>query len=219
MVSVILLESNKLFLNQNSTSIVHMMWLNTIQISFAGPHVPSVFFNFESLLSEAKATDQEKKRKPVGSIFHEVEVAVIVHRMSGFGHLEVDLVSIHVRLKFDSVFTCNERGFLVVVFEMVMHTRLVEVAWSTESGASDCTFSSLGKTTSVVAEIIHVVFKALLFKFSETFSCVRSGIILTNRSVTTSVSHIRSALFKELFLRHYSVVVGVSSHLDIIVDS
>jgi hypothetical protein len=101
---------------------------------------------------------------------------VKVHRVEWFCSVEVGLVGVHVMLEFNSIFGSHKLGVLMIFFKEVVDWRLVEFSNETKGSSSNSSSSLLGETTSVVTEIIGVVF--------QTFS---SELVKSLLSVTSSL--------------------------------
>jgi hypothetical protein len=187
------------------------MGRNLIQEFSSLPHVPSVGLDLHAGLQVVSTEDSHQHNSPERAVLLKVEVTIVVHRVHRTTSLEIVLVTSHISLKLDSVLTAHQVRVLVVVVQEVVNLGLMELSRETQGSATDGASARLGYTTSIKTKRVHIVLFALLSQFSHTSGCVGAGGGSLHGCVTSSITHVRTVILLEVFLRLNSVVVRLLS--------
>jgi len=107
----------------------------------------------------------------------------------------------------------------VIVLNEIVHLWLVELAGWSNSTASQISSITLGQTTTVVAEVVHVVLLSLFFELGHALSCIARWVNRLHWSVTSRITQVISLIFEEFLLADNFVVVWVFLNLKVVVDA
>ena len=106
--------------------------------------------------------------------------------------VEIVLIRTHVGLKLDSIFWGHELRVLMIVLEVVVNVRLMEMTSRSQCRTSNSSTSLLRETTLVVAEVVDIVLVSLLLELLKTGCGIASSSWGVYRSVSRGISHVWS---------------------------
>ena len=154
---MILLETNILLFKENTASIDKVMSRECFYFLLSCPHSPSVNFIPKFVWEIYNGSSTHNEAHPEHSILEEIVISIIVHWVVGSWSLEINDVRTHPVLELNSIFLSQETGILMVIVQVVVNLRSMEVTYITKGLSSDWTSILHGDTTRIVTKMVYTV--------------------------------------------------------------
>jgi hypothetical protein len=112
-------------------------------------------------------------------------------------------------LELDGVFSIQERGILMIVVQVVMDLRRVELSSVAKGLSSDWTGILSWDSTTVVTKMVHTVLLTILLELIKAILSIRASNRLVLGNDTCTISLITAVLHLILEFRHSLVQIRV----------
>lgn len=130
----------------------------------SGPHGPSVLFVHDFVGQVEHAKRAQNKQEPERTVLSEVHVAIVMHGVVGASTLIIDNIGAHPVFKLDGVLSIQERSVLMIIIQVVMDLRRVELTSITKGFSSERARVLSGNTTLIVSKMVNAVLLAIFLQ-------------------------------------------------------
>ena len=206
---IVFLKTNKVFENDDTTSIVEMMTWDVFISFHSLSHSSSVTFQLPSFISVWSKTHGKNEFQPEISIFWVVEISIIVHWESWHCSLEIIFISPHEMLEFYSILSSNSVSISVIEIHKIMDSWRMESAWRIKSFTSEISSVSTRDTTIIETKIIDIILCSLFSKFVYSLLSIWSSNWLWFRRKSSFISTVSTKHHIQLFFSHCLVKMRI----------